>query len=381
MEVYLDNSSTTFPKPKIVVNSMYDYLLHVGGNANRGTHSNSLTSGRQLLLARERLAEFFNFDLVTNVIFTNNITTSLNMLIKGIVKEGDHVISSSMEHNSVLRPLTECKKNLNIDLSLIQASTEGFITTSDVISEITDKTKAIILSHASNVTGSIQPLKEIGIECKKRNIFFIIDSAQSAGTIPVDFKELNANAIAFTGHKSLLGPQGTGGFIIDDKMANACTTIMSGGTGSLSESLVQPDFLPDKFESGTLNLPGIIGLSTAVNFITETKRDTIRDKIEFLRKKLYSGLSNIDGFKIYGDKTLLNSTTCLSINYKDLDPAELGFYLEEHGIKTRAGLHCAPLAHKSINTFPGGTVRLSLSFFNTEEEIDYALSVLNKINL
>ena len=380
MQVYLDNASTTFPKPKEVVDSIYNYMLNVGGNANRGNYSNSIESNRQLLLARERICDLFGFNDPKNVIFTNNITTSLNILIKGLLKPEDHVISSYMEHNSILRPLNDCVENLSIDLTLIKASNQGFIDVSDVKNSIKDNTKLIVLSHASNVTGSIQPLKEIGALCKEKNIYFIIDSAQSAGTIPISINQLNANAIAFTGHKSLLGPQGTGGFIIDDKLNVETKPLLSGGTGSLSHSFVQPDFLPDKFECGTLNMPGIIGLSSAINFINKTGILGIQEKIKYLRKKLYIGINNIEGFKIYGDTTLDNSTTCLSVNYKDYDPAEISFYLEQNGIKTRAGLHCAPLAHKSIDTFPTGTVRFSLSLFNTKEEIDYTLSVLNNIN-
>ena len=257
MKVYFDNASTTFPKPKVVVDNIYNYLINVGGNANRSASSNSLETSRQLCNARETVADFFNFHNSSNVIFTNNITTSLNMLIRGFLKEGFHVISSTMEHNSILRPLMDLKENLNIDLTLINASSTGYISVSDVKKAIKTNTKLIILSHASNVTGSIQPLEEIGKICLDKNIFFIIDSAQSAGVINVDMKKLNADAIAFTGHKSLLGPQGSGGFIINDKLNNLCHPIISGGTGSLSYSLNQPDFLPDKFESGTLNMPGI----------------------------------------------------------------------------------------------------------------------------
>lgn len=378
MKVYLDNSSTTFPKPKVVADSIYNHLMNVCGNANRGNYSSSLQNNRELLLARERIANLLHFDSISNVIFTNNITTSLNFLIKGIVCEGDHIISSTMEHNSILRPLFELKRNLNISLSLVQGSKEGFITSQDVICQMTNKTKIVVLSHASNVTGSIQPLKEIGAECMKRNITFIIDSAQSAGAIPVNFKDLNANAIAFTGHKSLLGPQGIGGFIIDDKTNEICKTLISGGTGSLSYSLDQPDFLPDKFESGTLNMPGIIGLSNSIDFINNIGVNTIKEKVQYLRKKLYHGINNINNFELYGDKTHLNSTTSLSLNFRNLDSSELSFYLEENNIQSRSGLHCAPLTHKSLNTFPAGTVRLSLSYFNTEKEIDYVLSVLNK---
>ena len=380
MEVYLDNGSTTFPKPKIVADSIYDYLINIGGNANRSNYSNSLESNRHLLLARERISEFFNYDKCENVIFTNNITTSLNLLIKGLLKSGDHVISSSMEHNSVLRPLIDCKEKLNIELDLIEASIQGFIDPNDIRAKVKSNTRAVIISHASNVTGSIQNLKLIGDICTESNIFFIIDAAQSAGVIDVDMKGLKANAVAFTGHKSLLGPQGIGGFIIDDRLNDCCSSILSGGTGSLSHSLYQPTFLPDKFECGTLNMPGIIGLSNAIAYINGIGRNVIEGKNKFLRGMLLDGLLNIDGITVYGDINNNNSTTCISFNYKDIDPSETSFYLDCNGIKNRAGLHCAPLAHKSIHTYPTGTVRLSVGHFNTKEEIDYTLSILNKLS-
>ena len=380
MNVYFDNASTTFSKPKVVVDNIYNYLINVGGNANRSASSNSLETSRQLCNARETVADFFNFHNSSNVIFTNNITTSLNMLIRGFLKEGFHVISSTMEHNSILRPLMDLKENLNIDLTLINASSTGYISVSDVKKAIKTNTKLIILSHASNVTGSIQPLEEIGKICLDKNIFFIIDSAQSAGVINVDMKKLNADAIAFTGHKSLLGPQGSGGFIINDKLNNLCHPIISGGTGSLSYSLNQPDFLPDKFESGTLNMPGIIGLASGIDYIKSIGRENIESKMKLLRSTLYSGLKNIKNVTVYGGDDPLKTTTCISFNINNVDPSELSYFLDKNNISSRSGLHCAPLAHKSIGTFPEGTVRFSLSYFNTLDEIDYVLSVLNKFN-
>ena len=378
MKVYLDNASTTFPKPKVVADSIYNYLVNVGGNANRSNYSNALESSRELLKARMNIAKFFNFDKPKNVIFTNNITTSLNILIKGILKSRDHVISSTMEHNSILRPLTEMKNSLNVTIDFVKASSLGFLEPSDIKKAIKPNTKLVILAHGSNVTGSIQQLKTIGEICKENNIFFIIDTAQTAGSVKVDMKDLNADAIAFTGHKSLLGPQGIGGFIINDKLNEYCSPLFSGGTGSLSHSLTQPDFLPDKFESGTLNMPGIIGLSKAIEYINSIGVSSIEEHNKTLRKKLFEGLNNINNITTYG--SINNSTTCVSFNYKDIDPAEIGFYLDENGIKTRCGLHCAPLAHKTIGSFPNGTVRLSLSYFNTLEEIDYTLSVINKLS-
>ncbi|WP_394896426.1 aminotransferase class V-fold PLP-dependent enzyme [Clostridium paraputrificum] len=381
MEVYLDNASTSFPKPKIMADAMYDYIINVGGNSGRGNYSNSYESNKLVLLTREKIADFFNYNKSENVIFTNNITSSLNILIKGILKQNDHVISTTLEHNSVLRPLFECSNLLNINIDLVNSSKDGFINPIDIKNKINKNTKLVIVSHASNVIGSIQNIEEIGAICKENNIFFIVDTAQTAGMIKVDMHQCNANAIAFTGHKSLLGPQGIGGFIIDDSLNDACTSIFSGGTGSLSHSLTQPNFLPDKFECGTLNSPGIVGLSNSIDFINKEGLETIYSKNFYLRSKLYEGMLNIDGIKLYGNTDFSKYTTCISFNYKNFDPAEVSYFLECNGIKTRSGLHCAPLAHKSIGSYPGGTIRFSLGYFNTEEEIDYTLSILNNINI
>lgn len=381
MEVYLDNASTSFPKPKIMADAMYDYIINVGGNSGRGNYSNSYESNKLVLLTREKIADFFNYNKSENVIFTNNITSSLNILIKGILKQNDHVISTTLEHNSVLRPLFECSNLLNINIDLVNSSKDGFINPIDIKNKINKNTKLVIVSHASNVIGSIQNIEETGAICKENNIFFIVDTAQTAGMIKVDMHQCNANAIAFTGHKSLLGPQGIGGFIIDDSLNDACTSIFSGGTGSLSHSLTQPNFLPDKFECGTLNSPGIVGLSNSIDFINKEGLETIYSKNFYLRSKLYEGMLNIDGIKLYGNTDFSKYTTCISFNYKNFDPAEVSYFLECNGIKTRSGLHCAPLAHKSIGSYPGGTIRFSLGYFNTEEEIDYTLFILNNINI
>ncbi|EHI96954.1 cysteine desulfurase family protein [Clostridium sp. DL-VIII] len=379
MEVYLDNASTTFPKPRQVVDAMYNYMLTVGGNAGRGNYSNSLESNRYLYNAREIVCDFFGFDSPRNVIFTSNVTMSLNILIKGILRSGDHVITSSMEHNSVIRPLYFCKENLNIELDIVDANSQGFIDINNIKEKINSKTKLVVITQASNVTGSIQDLHAIGELCNDNNIFFIVDSSQGAGTLDINMKNIKANAVAFTGHKSLLGPQGVGGFIVDSKFNDCCSPFLQGGTGSLSYSLDQPDFLPDKFECGTHNLPGIIGLTEGIKYINSIGLNSIHDHNQYLINYLLTGLLNINGLTIYGDRSGKMLTTCISINVDSLDPSELGYQLDCNGIKTRTGLHCAPLAHKTIGTYPNGTVRLSISHFTTKDDIDYTLSILNKI--
>lgn len=381
MEVYLDNSATTFPKPKKVIDSIYNYMVNVGGNSGRGNYSNSMQSNKLLYEARETVCSFFGFNSSKNVIFTNNVTTSLNTLIKGVVKTGDHVITSSMEHNSVIRPLFSIKESLNVEVDIVTANNLGFLNPSDIESKIKPNTKLVLITQASNVTGSIQDLKSIGAICKKNDIFFIVDSSQGAGVIDINMREINANAICFTGHKSLFGPQGIGGFILDDKLNETCESFIQGGTGSSSYLLTQPDFLPDKFESGTLNMPGIIGLAEGIKFINSIGLNAIYEHNNYLLNYFTQQLLNINNLKVYGDISGKNSTSCVSININDLDPSEIGYYLDCNNIKTRTGLHCAPLAHKTIGTFPTGTVRLSLSYFNLKEELDYTLEVLNKIAL
>lgn len=382
MNIYLDNASTTFPKPKKVVDSIYDFLTNVGGNPGRSNHENSLNTNRILLNTREVIANFFGFSSIENVIFTNNITTSLNILINGSLSKGDHVITSSMEHNSVLRPLINLKNNSIIELDIIKADKFGFISPLDIKKAIKSNTKLVILSHASNVFGTIQKIKEIGLICKEHNLFFVLDSAQSAGVLDIDFKELNLSALAFTGHKSLFGPQGIGGFILNDEFNEICRPFILGGTGSLSHSLIQPDFLPDKFESGTLNMPGIVGLYEGFKFLENEGLTTIREHNKALRNILVSQMKNIKDIILYDDFNNSNNyTSCISFNMKGLDTSELSFILDnDYNIKNRSGLHCAPLAHETLGTFPSGTVRLSLSYFNTKEEIDFTLMALNKIS-
>lgn len=380
MNIYLDNASTTFPKPKVVSDSIYNFLVNVGGNPGRSNHDNGMTSNRLLLEAREILASFFNFSNISNVIFTNNITSSLNLLINGCIKKGDHVITSSTEHNSVLRPLFNLENNNLIELSIVNSNEFGFVNVEDIKKSIKSNTKFIILSHASNVLGSIQPIEKIGKLCLENNIFFILDSAQSAGVLDIDFNKFNLSALAFTGHKSLFGPQGIGGFLITDELNSICNPYILGGTGSMSYSLVQPDFLPDKFESGTLNMPGIVGLSEGIKFINNEGINTIYEKNSYLRNLLISKLRNISNIRLYEDFKNGNYTSCVSFNSTKLDTAELSYELDyTYGIKNRSGLHCAPLTHKSIGSFPDGTVRLSISYFNTVEEINYTVDSINKI--
>ena len=376
MNIYLDNAATTFPKPPEVYNSIMNYMMNIGTNPGRGASTASLAGNRVILNCRYALMDFFHFDKVENVIFTSNVTTSLNTLIKSSVKKGWHVITSSMDHNATLRPLNALFQKNIIELDIIPYSKDGLINVDDFINTLKPSTKLVVLSHASNIIGSIQPLEAIGRICKDKDIYFIIDVAQTAGVLPIDFYKLNCNALAFTGHKGLLGPQGTGGFLIDDKLNEQCTSFIEGGTGSLSSSIIQPDFLPDKFESGTLNAPGIAGLLEGINFINSQGLDSIRENEEYLCKKFIEGLLNIPSINVYGNTSISTRTATISINSTKIDNSELGFIIDsEYGIITRTGLHCAPLAHKTIGTYPSGTLRFGIGPFNDIKDINYTLKL------
>lgn len=379
--IYFDNAATSFPKPKEVLDAMMEQMMNFGGSANRGSSKTVLQSSRLVYECREAIKSFFNYDKNENVIFTNNITSSINILLSAIVKPNWHIITTSMDHNSVLRPLFKLKEELEgIEVDVVPCNELGFLNIDNLKDSIKENTKLIILSHSSNLVGSIQPLKEISDICREKNIFLILDSAQSAGILPIDMKDLSLSALAFTGHKSLLGPQGIGGFIIDDKLNAEAKPVFVGGTGSSSSLLAQPDFLPDKFECGTLNIPGIVGLLHGINYINKEGLNTIREREEFLCKKALDGLLNINNLKVYGTFDTSKKTSVISFNINDMDPSLVGYILDsEFNISSRTGLHCAPLAHKTVGSYPSGSIRISLGYFNTEKEIDIFLKAINNI--
>ena len=328
---------------------------------------------------RELLCSIFNFDKPENVIFTSNVTTSLNMLMKGLLRRGDHVIVSSLEHNAVMRPLTSLH-NIGVEFSRCPCDSEGNLSVDKLISLVKPNTKAVIMTHASNVCGTILPLKTVGEICKKYNLFFIIDGAQSAGFLDIDFYDLNASAIAFTGHKGLLGPQGIGGFLINSKLAHNVSPIIEGGTGSLSELETQPEYMPDKFESGTPNIPGIYGLNASLKYILKEGISSIREKELEITDKFLNEIHNLNEVKIIGIKEIKNRTAVVSLDFLNRDNGIVSYYLNKnYGISTRSGLHCAPSAHKSLGTFPNGTVRFSFSHFTTIEDINYSINAINKV--
>lgn len=376
--VYLDNGATSFPKAPGVAESMSDYILNVGTNVNRGAYSLSYKAENIVYETRELICKIFNFNKPENVIFTKNITESMNVLIKGLLKEGDHVIVSSMEHNAVMRPLNSLENK--VEYTKVQCNKLGELKIEDVISSIKPNTKAMIMSHASNVCGTILDLEKVGKICKENDIFFIIDSAQTAGFLDIDFENLNADAIGFTGHKGLLGPQGIGGFIVNDNVVEEINTLIEGGTGSLSDTEVQPDYMPDKFEAGTLNIPGIYGLNASLKYILNHGIKDIRKKEIYLLDKFLESLLNMKNINLIGKSTSTDRTGVLSIDFTNEDNGLVAYELsKEYGIMTRSGMHCAPSAHKTLGTFPKGTVRFSLSHFTSLEEIKYCIDCINNI--
>jgi cysteine desulfurase family protein len=376
--VYLDNGATSYPKAPGVAKSMSDYILNVGTNIGRGAYDSSYEAENIVYETRELICKLFNFDKPENVIFTKNVTESMNVLIKGLLRDGDHVIVSSMEHNAIMRPLNALGDK--IEYTRVQCNKSGELKIEDVENSFKPNTKAVIMTHASNVCGTILDLEKVGEICKRNNKFFIIDAAQTAGFSDIDFQKLNADAIGFTGHKSLLGPQGIGGFVVNDKTADKMNTLIEGGTGSLSDTERQPDYMPDKFEAGTLNIPGIYGLNASLKYLFSYGIKNIREKEIYLLDKFLEGLLSVKKIKIIGKTTSDDRTAVLSVDFIDDDNGLVAHELgKEYGIMTRSGLHCAPSAHKTLGTFPEGTVRFSLGHFTTLEEIEYSISCINDI--
>jgi len=378
--VYLDNSATSWPKPKEVLESIRKAIEQYGANPGRSGHKLAIEAARIIYETREALAELFGLEDPERVILTKNVTEALNLVLYGFLKPGDHVITSSMEHNSVMRPLRDLEKK-GVEVTQIRASEKGEIDPQDVLKSIRKNTKLIVLVHLSNVTGTILPVEEVLKISKDHGIPLLLDAAQSAGTIPINLKELPVDLLAFTGHKGLFGPQGTGGLIINTEgLEERIEPLMRGGTGSKSEEEEQPEFLPDKYESGTPNTPGIAGLGEGVRFILKEGIERIREKKEKLTLKLIEGLKEIKGVKLYGPLDPKKQIGIVSFNLEGKSPSEVSHLLDEkYKILSRPGLHCAPSAHKSIRTFPFGTVRFSVGYFNTEEEIEYAIRAVRDL--
>lgn len=378
MKIYFDNAATTYPKPDSVADVVYDFIKNNGSNIGRGAYKTAFTAAEKVYETRELICKLFNYENPDNVIFTANVTEALNIVIKGFLKKGDHVIVSSMEHNAVMRPLTQLTE-YGVEFSRIPSFLDGRMNVEAIEPLIKPNTRAIITTHASNVCGTIMPLKIIGGICTKRGLKFIVDAAQTAGAIPVDMKEYCIDALCFTGHKGLYGPQGIGGFIITDEMSELITPLISGGTGSTSNLETIPKFCPDKFEAGTLNIPGIYGLNAGVRFVDEVGINNIYKHEMLLTERFLKGIKDVNGLTPVGVNSTEERTAVISVISSKKDISQIAYELDLNGIMTRVGMHCAPNAHKVLGTYPGGTLRFSFGYFNTAEEIDYTLEILKSI--
>lgn len=378
-KVYLDNAATSFPKPKAVSEAMIHFIEDIGANVGRGNYRSAYSADEVVYDTRERLKSLFGANDSKNVIFTPNVTYALNIILKGFLKPGDHVLVSAMEHNAVMRPLTQLAHE-GVTFDRMPCTQEGTLIVETMLSLVKPNTKAVILMHASNVSGTIMPLEEIGHFCQRHRLKLIVDAAQTAGVLPIDMKAMNIDALAFTGHKGLMGPQGIGGFVVTDEMALSIEPLISGGTGSLSHSEEVPMLMPDRFEAGTLNLPGIFGLSAALRYLDEVGIKAIHEREMHLAEQFIKGLEAIPEVMVIGPKDMTHRVSVVSIGIRTKDIALVAHELDKtYGIMTRVGLHCSPNAHKTLGTYPVGTLRFSFGYFNTEEEVAYALEALQTI--
>ncbi len=375
--IYLDQNSTSFPKAPGVGEAMKAFIEEEGVNIGRGNYQEAYSVEARVLDTRDRLADLFELDDPRRVILSSGVTFSLNLFLEGILQPGDHVVVSGMEHNAVMRPLTRLEKKRGIRYSIAPADRNGRVRVAAFEEKIQADTRAVVTLHASNVCGTILPLEELGQLCRAKGILLAVDAAQTAGAIPVSMRDMAIDFLAFTGHKALGGPQGTGGFLLTRELAERLEPLVVGGTGSRSNSFDQPSFLPDKYESGTVNLPGILGLRAALIHLENQGLEKLQVKKEGLLARFLQGLESIPGIAPAGLPGLEGRTAVASLDFPGRDNALIAHQLEKRWqILTRVGLHCAPLAHQSLGTFPSGTVRFSFGAANTEEEIDTALEAL-----
>lgn len=379
--IYLDNAATSWPKPPGVLEAMARFLTEVGANPGRSGHRLSVEAGRIVYAAREAVAELFHAPDPLRVVFGLNATEGLNLAMRGLLRPGDHVVTSSMEHNSVMRPLRALERE-GVEVTVVPCSPEGTLDPQAVLAALRPNTRLVVLNHASNVTGTILPVVEVGRALRQRNgPLLLVDAAQSGGAVPIDMQADGIDLLAFTGHKSLYGPMGTGGLIFGERVPlGEFRPLIRGGTGSRSEQEEQPDFLPDMGESGTPNAVGLAGLEAGVRWVLERGVEAIRAREVELTQHLLDGLREIPGVTVYGPADARRRTAVVSFSIAGMEPSEVGMRLdEEYGILCRVGLHCAPAAHRTIGTFPTGTVRFSLGAFTTRKEVEAALRAVAQL--
>ena len=375
--IYFDNAATTLHKPQEVIDAVIKAMTSMG-NAGRGNTSASMEASHIIFDTRENLAKLFNIKDSSRIAFTCNSTEALNIAIKGSLTTGDHIITTMLEHNSVLRPLYEME-NKGVELSIIQADKLGNISYDEIKSLIKNNTKSIVCTHGSNLTGNLVDIEKIGKICKEHNLLFIVDVSQTAGVFPIDVKKMNIDILCFTGHKSLLGPQGTGGIFVKEGIE--VTPLKSGGTGILTYSKTQPLIMPTHLEAGTLNGHGIAGLNAGIEFINKIGMKKIREKEENLMWRFYNEVKELPHIKIYGDFSKKERCPIVTLNIDNYDSGDIAEELLNYGVATRAGGHCAPLMHEALGTIKQGAVRFSFGYFNTEEEVDEVIKIIKNIIL
>lgn len=378
--VYLDNAATSWPKPAGVCPAMTAFQQAVGASPGRSGHRLSVESGRVLFEARERAAALFNAGNPMRVVFASNATEALNVAMRGLLRPGDHAVTGGMEHNSVMRPLRDLERD-GVEVTVVPCDGEGVLDPAHAAAAFRVNTRMVIINHASNVSGTVAPVGEIGRAARESGVLLLVDAAQTAGSYPIDVAADCIDLLAFTGHKSLMGPQGTGGLVIGERVPlHEFAPLKTGGTGSRSESEHHPDFLPDKFESGTPNTIGIAGLNEGMRFVLAEGINRVRSHEMRLAGILKGGLSEVPGLTVYGPPDTESTVATVSFTVSDVEPGELGYRLdEEHGVLCRVGLHCAPAAHRTLGTFPEGTVRLSIGYFNTEQDMERAIEAVKAV--
>ncbi len=378
--IYFDNAATTWPKPPGVAEAVLSYMQNVGANPGRSSHRLAIEASRILYDTRETLAQLFGVADPLRIVFAANATEALNLALFGYLNPGDHVVTTSMEHNAVMRPLRYLQ-GLGVELTVVACSAQGALDPVDMEKAIRPNTVLIAMNHASNVVGTVLPVAELGALARRHGLLLLVDGAQTAGAYPIHMSEMNIDLLAFTGHKALFGPQGTGGLCLGERLdISRLRPFKRGGTGSYSESEEQPDFLPDKYESGTANAAGIAGLRAGVRFVLEHGVESIQHHEEMLTARLLAGLQDIPAVHVYGPLHAGQQMATVSFNVRGLEPSEVELRLdEEYAILCRGGLHCAPSAHRTIGTYPRGTVRLSLSYLNTIGQVDTALEAVYDI--
>ncbi len=375
--IYLDNAATSWPKPPQVAAAMHRFLDEVGATPGRSGHRLSVEAGRAVLEAREAVAELFSVTDPLRVVFTSNATEALNTVLLGLPVSGDHVIASGLEHNSVMRPLVELRSR-GVDFSLLPHASDGSLDPAEIRKVARPNTVLLVLNHASNVSGRILPLREVTAVASELGLPILLDAAQTAGCVPIDMERDGIDFLAFTGHKSLMGPQGTGGLVISSRIdPRRVRPLKTGGTGSRSEHTTHPDFLPDRFEAGTPNAVGLAGLAAGLRFVLEKGVAALQRHEERLAARMVQGLSALDGVALHGIAPAGQRTGVVSFTVHGLPVSEIALRLDENdGVLVRAGLQCAPQAHRTLGTFPHGTVRFSPGPFTTEAQVDAAVAAV-----